>query len=192
MKPIYSVVAAAATLLGAVTIGNQNSGSPLAIQTASAQRVAPVTLEEMVADSEKIFSGTCIKIEEFKKDPKAQVPSVEFTFKITEGLKGVMGGETKFKQYNRKELIIPSYMVGEKYILFLSPPSERSGLTAPIGLQQGCVDVYKKNGEKGEFVNYKGNEIKYEHFVNTIKDTLVINEALKQDLLDKQKKNNKK
>ena len=191
MRPIYSVVAAVATLLGAAAVDNQNSGSPLAIQIASAQRVVPVTLEEMVTDSEKIFSGICTKIEEFKKDPKAKVSSIEFTFKIAEGLKGIMGGETKFKQYNGKEIRIPGYNVGEKYILFLSAPSPNSGLTAPVGLQQGCLSVYKKDGQKGEFINYKGNEIKYEDFRNTIQDIVAINEALKQDLMDKQKKDKK-
>ena len=180
MRPIYPIVAA--TLLGAVIAGsNDGTNRPLVeVQTAAAaDQIRPITLEEMIADSEKIFAGACTKIEEIKKDPKAGVNVVEYTFNVTKGIKGVMGCETKFKQYTGiVKNLVPRYEKGQTYILFLSPPSPNSGLTAPVGLQQGCLHVYKKDGK--ELVLHEGKEIESGQFINTVKDIL--------DKLNKQKK----
>ena len=165
--------ALAAALLGAATIGNQKSGSPLAIQAvaANAQNINgdPLTLEEIIANSETIFSGVCTKVEKFEKDPKTKLSTIEFTFKIAKGFQGVMSGETKFKQYGLISRL-PVYEVGKKYVLFLSPPS-KYGLTSPVGgNNEGCFEVRKDETTKEESVIYEGNEIEYGKFLQTIQD----------------------
>ncbi len=172
----------AAALLGAVTIGDKNS--TLLTPQARAQAVVADnkattgTLEKMIADSEKIFTGVCIKVEKIKKDPKAEFAVVELTFKITDGLKGVKGSELKFKlpdNPNNPKLNI--FDEKQKSILFLKTPT--NGITPSLGLygQQERVDVYRKDGKMGEFIYYRhgarGEEFKYEEFIKTVKDTIV-------------------
>ena len=168
MKP-YFYPALTAAFLGAVVTSDKGSILPIQTAAIASPHTIPLTLEEVIASSQKIFSGVCVKAEEFPKDPVAKVPSIEFTFKITDGLKGVMGNEIKFKQYNRPELV-SGYAKGQKFILFLATPSPKTGFTAHIGLEKGHFNVQTKNGK--EFVNYKGKEIPYEDFVEVVKSFL--------------------
>ena len=189
MRPIYSVVAAAATFLGAVAVGDRSS-----LQESRAQAVAnkqvrgtvsvrPLTLDKVIDHSKKIFSGVCTEIKEGLdvkaieegKEVTLKAIATEFTFKIEQGIKGVMGGEIKFRQWNGIEHYIEK---GKKYVLFLPAPSTY-GFSSPVGFQYGQCDVYKKDNEKGEFVfsihkehGYKGKEFKYEDFIKTVNDTI--------------------
>ncbi len=188
MRPIYSVVAAAATFLGAAAVGDKN---PKLLQTnvQAATNASAISadrkpdfrfLKEVIKESEHIFSGVCTKIEKIEKDPKTEYPVIELTFKITDGLKGVKGGEFKFRlsgnSNNPKENI---FHEKQKCILLLRTPT--GGLTGALGLygRKDRFDVYKKDGEMGEFVFYEygginrlTKEFKYEDFMKTIKDII--------------------
>jgi hypothetical protein len=103
----------------------------------------PMNLEEITQDAEKIFAGECKKIEEIENDKESKLPVIKYTFKVTEGLKGI--GENKeisFKQW-KPTVNNAGYDVGKNYILFLYPESER-GLTSPVGFLQGQFEVDSK------------------------------------------------
>ena len=171
---LYPAALVAAGLLGAAITGGKNDKniSPLQAKTqvVAADRVFFLKLEEIIDRSERIFSGVCTKVENLSKDPFTNATSVEFTFKIADGLKGVKGSEIKFKQSSHP--LIDSYTVGEKCILFLVPAGSQTKLTAPVGLRQGRFDVYTKANAKGEFVTHQENEIEYREFINTVKGLL--------------------
>lgn len=117
----------------------------------------PVNLEEIISSSDRIFSGICTEIKEIEKDPLAKLAVVKFTFKITEGIKGVNGkNEISFKQW-KPTARDASYEIGKKYILFLHPNS-KIGLTTPVGFLQGYFEINIDNTTKEEFVaNKLGN-----------------------------------
>lgn len=111
--------------------------------------VLPMNLEEIVSDSDRIFTGKCIKLKEIKKDPESKLSIIKYTFKISEGIKGVGNKkEISFKQWlpTTRE---SGYEIGKKYILFLYPNSE-IGLTSPVGVSQG-----KFNIEERKFIRSK-------------------------------------
>ncbi|MBI3591451.1 MAG: hypothetical protein HY094_08775 [Candidatus Melainabacteria bacterium] len=169
MKPIYPVIAA--TLLGAITTGNKNLTLPQVrgqiANSSNREEISKLLLKEVMDESEKIFSGICAKIKRFKEDPDAKEYSVEFTFKIIKGLKGINNkDEIKIKHYDTASL--NGYRRGHKYILFLPAPIK--GFTPPLGLygRSNRFEVYEKVG--GDFVVHQKRDIEYEQFVKTIKE----------------------
>lgn len=181
MRPIYSVVAAAATFLGAA-VNNNNLNQAIA-QVKPADKKAetgktfvhaiPLTLEETIDSSERIFYGVCTEIKEL--DSKKFSKEIEYTFKIEKGIKGVMGGETKYVSYGLFPVL---HEKDKKYVLFL-PKASKSGLCSPVAFNYGSLEVYRQSNEKEEFVFYigkenngKGKEFKLEDFIKTVNDTL--------------------
>ncbi len=152
-------------------INKQENLKPVIPQNINVQaHTLPVKLEEMIADSDRIFSGICTKATKIDEIPGTKIRTEQFTFKAIEGIKGIDGKkEVDFKQFYP---LVQGYEVGKKYILFLSPNSKSSGLTAPIGLEQGRFDVYKKDGKEDEYVVYKGVETKYKEFVKTVRSVI--------------------
>ncbi len=103
----------------------------------------PLNLEEIISASNRIFVGICTNVEEIEDDPESKLPVFKYTFKITESIKGLKGKEEiTFKQW-KPTVKSAGYEVGEKYVLFLYPDSER-GLTSPVGFLQGQFDVVRK------------------------------------------------
>ena len=103
----------------------------------------PKNLKEIIDDSNRIFTGKCIKAREIEDDPESKLPVIKYTFKVTEGIRGVKtGGEITFKQW-QPTINGANYEVGEKYVLFLYPDSSR-GLTSPVGFSQGQFSVEQK------------------------------------------------
>lgn len=105
----------------------------------------PLNLEEIEKSADRIFSGTCTKAEEIEKDSESGgLPVFKYTFKITDGVKGVENKETvTFKQWKPVSRGT-GYEVGKKYVLFLYPNSKRN-LTSTIGVDgQGYFEVEEK------------------------------------------------
>lgn len=99
----------------------------------------PMNLEEITNAADRIFAGRCIKVEEIENDLESKLPVIKYTFKVTEGVKGVTDGEeVRFKQW-KPTVREAGYEVGKKYVLFLYPNSKK-GLTSPVGFQ-GKFDV---------------------------------------------------
>lgn len=104
----------------------------------------PLNLEEIVSASDRIFTGRCISVEEIEKDKDSRnLPTIKFTFKVTEGIKGTGNKkEISFKQW-KPTIRNANYQIGKKYVLFLFPDS-KFGLTSPVGFLQGQFEIEEK------------------------------------------------
>ena len=101
----------------------------------------PQNLSEIVHSAGRIFAGHCVKVNEINSDETSGgLPVIEYTFSITDPVKGV-GGKEKitFKQW-APTARVGKYEEGKKYVLFLYPDSDRS-LTSPVGFSQGLFEV---------------------------------------------------
>ena len=111
----------------------------------------PMNLEELVSSSNRIFSGVCTEIKEIENDPIARLPVVKYTFKITEGIRGVDDQyKISFKQW-KPTTRDAGYEIGKKYLLFLHPNSG-IGLTSPVGFLQGHFKVGFDDATRQEVV----------------------------------------
>lgn len=117
----------------------------------------PANLEEITNESDRVFSGICTDIEEIKRDSKAKLPVIKYTFKITEPIKGLSKKrEITFKQW-KPTTREAGYEIGQKYLLFLNADSEL-GLTSPVGFLQGRFTVeIDENTNEEVVVNNLGN-----------------------------------
>lgn len=134
-----------------------------------ATMVLPLSMEEMAQRAEKIFVGTCTKVER-SVNPQG-IPVIQVTFAVSETLKGEVGKTVTFQQldptpppqqgvtlqgknlqlrrmWTTTPVEVPSYSPGEELLLFLASPG-KLGLTAPVGLSQGKLPVkVTATGEK--------------------------------------------
>lgn len=122
----------------------------VALTTASlwSTSVRVVNLPEMMGASTRVFRGKCLSAKTLQDSPIG-LPVVEFTFLVTDGIKGVKTGETLvFRQVQTRQGRlrgipgVPTYGKGEELILFLAGDSQY-GLTSPIGLEQGAFTLKK-------------------------------------------------
>jgi hypothetical protein len=142
MKKIFSLI----LLLSLACQVNAKEGtesSSIKLERHFVFDTVPLNLEEITSASDRIFTGTCINVEEIEEDPESKLPVFKYTFKITESIKGLEGKEqVTFKQW-KPTAKDAGYEMGKKYILFLYPNSER-GLTSPVGFLQGQFEIEKK------------------------------------------------
>ena len=116
----------------------------------------PINLEETTESADRIFTGVCTNIEVIKKDKRAKVPVVRYTFEITESIRGVdKKNKITFKQWEPTARDA-GYQIGEKYVLFLHPNSIL-GLTSPVGLLQGQLNVEKDSNNQESVINRVSN-----------------------------------
>ncbi|OGI06883.1 MAG: hypothetical protein A3I68_05830 [Candidatus Melainabacteria bacterium RIFCSPLOWO2_02_FULL_35_15] len=118
----------------------------------------PLNLEEITNSADRVFAGTCEKIEEIEKDPLSNLRIVKYTFKVLEAIKGVSTDEITFTQWKPTTVEAP-YVTGEKYVMFLYPNS-RLGLTSPVGYMQGKFLVEKAGANRGvELIRNRLNNV---------------------------------
>jgi len=140
-------------------------------------------LKELVVASERIFIGQCIAVQEGElKFPRGTIFYTEYTFQVSESIKGNVDGVITFKQYGlakprqidentvlyNRPVGMPVYNENEEYMLFLIGDS-RLGLTSPVGLYQGAFLITQDqfgrqvalNGayNRGLFKNMSSNEL---------------------------------
>lgn len=164
---------------------------------AEAAMVMPLNVEEMARRADKIFVGTCLKVE---REVNAQgIPVLTVTFAVSEGLKGAVGNTVTFQQldptpqqpanprvrsmWSAAALAgVPMYSPGEEALLFLARAG-KLGLTAPIGLFQGKLPVTTTPAGKKRITNSAlkktqltavplpapGKDSQYEQFVAAIR-----------------------
>lgn len=129
--------------------------------------VAQLNLEQLAVLSDRIVAGHCLEVKKGRDRNGRLVQYV--TFAVEETLKGPEVDRLTFKQLllespEEREWFttttsfsqLPSYVVGEEAVLFLSSPSE-IGLTAPIGLAQGKFVVTQGRDGKRLARNGLGN-----------------------------------
>jgi hypothetical protein len=118
--------------------------------TPSAQgtSVLPLYLDEIVDTSAVAFDGTCIE-NRIERDQATNFIVTYTTFAVSDVLKGAVPGTTyTIKQIGgtipgeRSFRIegVPTFAIGEEYIVFLAGVSS-AGFSSPIGLQQGKFTV---------------------------------------------------
>ena len=120
--------------------------------SAHATTVRPLALDEMTATAATIFHGKCIGNETLR-EPGTKLIVTRTTFTVEEVMKGSPGTTLTIKQVggtlpNGDSMQIegvPTYSVGENYVLFLNGVSTL-GLTSPTGLSQGRFNIEMGEG----------------------------------------------
>ena len=109
-------------------------------------------LAGLIVDSERIFVGECISVQEREIEfSTGSIWYTEYRFEVIDRIKGNFEGIVTIRQYGlvkprqigENRLLVsripamPVYNENQKYLLFLRADS-RFGLTSPIGLYQGA------------------------------------------------------
>ena len=122
-----------------------------------ATSVKVVNISEMVQGSNRVFLGRCLSALDITHSNG--LPIVEYTFLVTEGIKGTVEGEkVVFRQLQGSGARgfgiagLPVFSKGQELVLFLAADS-RIGLTSPIGLAQGAFSVFEDRRGKLAIVN---------------------------------------
>jgi hypothetical protein len=110
----------------------------------AALSVRPLQLDEIIDASVLAFEGTCIGTES-RRDPQTGWIVTLTTFTVDDVLKGAAGSTLTIKQIGGEDARegvrqvvhgIPQFKPGESYVVFM-PQASASGLSSPIGLEQG-------------------------------------------------------
>ena len=128
----------------------------------TATTVRIVNLSEMVRASDRVFYGRCVSAREMTHSNG--LPIVEYSFLVTDGLKGTVEGErVVFRQLQTSRARgfgiagLPVFRKGQDLVLFLAADS-RIGLTSPTGLSQGVFSVLEDRRGKLSIVNGLKNQ----------------------------------
>ena len=127
----------------------------LLVTPAIAASVRELQLDEIVDTATVAFEGTCIG-NRTERDPATSMVVTYTTFSVKDVLKGnvqathvikqiggvMPGGEAGFRIVG-----IPSFAVGEDYVVFLAGVSA-AGFSSPIGLSQGKFTVQQRANGK--------------------------------------------
>ena len=126
-----------------------------------ATSVKQMNIEELSANADKIFRGTVISVQQGTVEAGgAELPTVTYTLKVDEAFKGEFEIQKDDVRLAKITMIsdpkaddptadiqrmglfrdVPRLAVGNDYLLFTSAES-RIGLSATIGLNQGCFDI---------------------------------------------------
>ena len=114
---------------------------------ARATSVLPLFLDEIIDKSAVAFQGT-VTDNRSERDERGTLVTYT-TFEVTDSLKGKVGSTHTIKQVggslpdgslNFRVQGVPSFTVGESYVVFL-PRVSSSGFSSPVGLSQGRFDI---------------------------------------------------
>ncbi|MBL0037352.1 MAG: hypothetical protein IPP36_00125 [Nitrosomonadales bacterium] len=103
--------------------------------------VLPLYLDEIINDAAIAFQGKSLE-NHSERDPQTNLIVTYSTFEVQEVLKGKVGATHTIKQIGgqvqgetNQTMGVPTFIVGESYILFLYGVSV-SGFSSPVGLEQ--------------------------------------------------------
>ncbi len=121
-----------------------------------ATRMLHRNLNGIVRISKRVFVGRCVSVnaDAIEFDNGGKLYYTEYTFEVSEGIKGDVGSTITFRQLGLRNPIqidetraslqripgMPMYRETEEYMLFLIGDS-RLGLTSPVGLLQGAFTI---------------------------------------------------
>ncbi|MEL7312330.1 MAG: hypothetical protein AAFN07_12510 [Pseudomonadota bacterium] len=120
-----------------------------------ASTVAQMNLEQMVTNSERVFVGTIIDVTESRRAVGGgEVPAITYKIRVSDTFKGefqeikgelytevTMLGSLKHLAAGRHPITdFPMLAVGGEYLLMVAPAGP-IGLTATMGLGQGCFTL---------------------------------------------------
>lgn len=126
---------------------------------ARATQILPVNLEQIVSGASRIFTGTCVAVEDGVV-PGTSIPVTAYTFSVSDPIKGDLEktvvvrhlGVRRPRPQGDRMLVfrvpgMPVYREGQEVVLFLNPASSL-GLSSPIGLSQGAFQIVRVDGKK--------------------------------------------
>ena len=122
--------------------------SLLTLCDACATSVRPLALDEMAVVSNTIFQGKCID-NRSERETNTRLIVTYTTFEVHETLKGKLGATHVIKQIggtlkNENASFnvegVPTFTVGEEYVVFLTGVSS-AGFSSPLGLSQGRFSI---------------------------------------------------
>ena len=128
---------------------------------AHATSVLPLYLDEIIDTSAVAFEGVCIG-NKTGRDPQTGALVTFTTFQVSDVLKGSitgstytikqMGGEDKSTGLVFKMHGVPTFKVGEGYVVFLYGVSAQ-GFSSPVGLAQGRFEIVQDAGGAAKVTN---------------------------------------
>ncbi|MEL7023250.1 MAG: hypothetical protein AAGL69_05845 [Pseudomonadota bacterium] len=148
LRRIATVVALAFGVFGATAL--------------QASTVAQMNLEQMVTNSERVFVGTIIDVTESRRQiGGGEVPAVTYKIRVSDTFKGdfeeikgelytevTMLGSLKHLAAGRHPITdFPMLAIGGEYLLMVAPAGP-IGLTATMGLGQGCFTLSGDESDK--------------------------------------------
>ena len=123
--------------------------------------VMPMNIEQIAGDAECIIKFTVTDKRTLLDTEESGKIATYYTGHVTDWLKGTptQDNELVFKQIGqgeytvdgkaiRQQFFFPEYEVGKTYVLFLPQAHEKTGLLAPVGLQQGVFEIKIVNGQE--------------------------------------------
>lgn len=127
---------------------------------ASAMTVRPMAFSTIVQDSDTIVHGVVTKVVS-GEDPVTGLICTWTTVKVIEGLKGKSrSSELTYKQFGGVDKARGIHFDGQRAvaipgheILLCLYPKSRSGLTSPVGHQQGIFRVKIDAATKGKYID---------------------------------------
>ena len=129
-----AILAASASPVGAAS--RESTLSDLADQSLKLS----VSRQILVA-SERIFSGTVIRVEHRNSDPSNALATTRIVFHVDEAVRNVRRGQNiEINEWAGLWESGERYRPGERVLLFLYPPS-RLGLTSPVAARAGRFEV---------------------------------------------------
>jgi hypothetical protein len=123
--------------------------------------VRPLNLQELTEQADVIVKAKLISRQNDDDPEESKRLVTYYTFEVLDWVKGQPTADSKLviKQVaqgeftddsgktTRQNFYFPEYQVGKTYLLFLPTAHEKTGLMAPIGLDQGVYDVQTVNGQ---------------------------------------------
>lgn len=113
---------------------------------AHAMSVLPLYLDEIINDAALVFQGKSIE-NHSERDKQTGSIVTYSTFEVQDVLKGEVGSTHTIKQIGGKlegethqTTGVPTFTVGESYVLFLYGVSA-AGFSSPVGLEQGKFNI---------------------------------------------------
>jgi hypothetical protein len=125
----------------------------LAFSQAHATSVLPLYLDEVIDTASVAFEGKCIA-NRTEREAGTNLVVTYTTFEVRDVLKGAVGKTHEIKQIGGaagegnldfRVKGVPSFTVGEDYVVFLAGVSS-AGFSSPIGLGQGKFGIESKAG----------------------------------------------
>lgn len=124
----------------------------------SALSVKPLTLKQIVSFSDVVFKGTVLEIKVDKDIYESGYLVKYYTFQVQDCLKGDCGETITIKQLAKGPAGLPQYEFGKTYLMFIPEATEKTGLVAPVGIDQGVYPL-KKSGEKWTIPSLRKNSM---------------------------------
>lgn len=125
---------------------------------AQALSVKALTLKQIVSLSDVVFKGTVLEIKVDDDSYESGHLVKYYTFQVQDCLKGDCGETITIKQLAKGRIGLPDYKPHKTYLMFIPAATERTGLVAPVGIDQG-VYLLKKSGGKWTIPSLRKNSI---------------------------------